>query len=947
MSEFLPGQRWLSQAEPELGLGTVLRVEGRSVQVYFGATGQMRQYARQSAPLSRALFRLGDRISVAGGRRAQIEGVDEADGLRLYRIDGQWLPETQLDDLQALSQADERLKSGRVDTNARYELRLEALERRAAARRARSFGFASARVDLIPHQLRVAWIAASRRRPRVLLADEVGLGKTIEAGLILQRLHLCGRAERILVVLPESLVHQWFVELLRRFNLAFAIFDESRCEAIELAGDGRNPFEDEQRIIVDLRFLREAPRRVEQLLAARWDLVVVDEAHHLEWSPGQPSAEYRIIEALGRHSPGLVLLTATPEQLGRTGHFARLRLLDPERFGDLEHYLRDAERYLALSRCVDRLGDPAPLSSEERAELASLLAPEPCPEHCQTLEARTALIAQLVDRHGTGRVMFRHRRASIGGFPERLPQLQRLSADRLAEGDADRLLLEFQADIGALPAAAELDYRNDPRLDWLLGLLETWPEAKLLLICRSPAKVLALEEALRQRSGIGVARFHEGLSLAQRDRNAAWFADPDGARLLLCSEIGSEGRNFQFAQHLVLWDLPLDPDLLEQRIGRLDRIGQRGRIHIHHAAVEGSGQALLQRWYDEALDAFRRAPADGRELLRRFGPRLAALAPACVHGDAAAEQAFDALLVETREHHQELQALVQAGRDHLLEVAAEVQCPGNPLLEALVEDDLDLDRDDFVLRLLELFGVQNEQIGPRSYLLDPEYATTEGLPGLDQGPVPVSFDRSQALAREDLPLLRLEHPLPAAALDLLLGSETGNATLLMDPQMPPRRVVLECVHVLECIAPASLDVARFLPPLPVRVAVDQRLEPIEDFSPSEEARMEAGDRPLDGSRYRNLLAKLLPPMLKAASDYAERQAAELREQATRQAQAALDEELERLEGLARINPALDPAEIAAVLAEREALRERIPQARLRLDAVRFCFGRDFQALARS
>jgi superfamily II DNA/RNA helicase len=99
--------------------------------------------------------------------------------------------------------------------------------------------------------------------------------------------------------------------------------------------------------------------------------------------------------------------------------------------------------------------------------------------------------------------------------------------------------------------------------------------AKLLLICRTRAKVELLEEAaLRLKSGARVARFHEGLTLAQRDRNAAYFAQEDGARVLLCSEIGSEGRNFQFAHHLVLWDIPADPDLLEQRIGRLDRIGQ-------------------------------------------------------------------------------------------------------------------------------------------------------------------------------------------------------------------------------------------------------------------------------------------------------------------------------------------------------------------------------------
>ena len=111
--------------------------------------------------------------------------------------------------------------------------------------------------------------------------------------------------------------------------------------------------------------------------------------------------------------------------------------------------------------------------------------------------------------------------------------------------------------------------------------------AKALLICRSQRKVLALAAALQEVISAKVALFHEGLPLVQRDRNAAWFAEPDGAQLLLSSEIGSEGRNFQFAHHLILLDLPLNPALLEQRIGRLDRIGQGADVHIHVPYLAG------------------------------------------------------------------------------------------------------------------------------------------------------------------------------------------------------------------------------------------------------------------------------------------------------------------------------------------------------------------------
>ena len=112
---------------------------------------------------------------------------------------------------------------------------------------------------------------------------------------------------------------------------------------------------------------------------------------------------------------------------------------------------------------------------------------------------------------------------------------------------------------------------------------------------------MTLENTLRTREGIRCTVFHEGMSLLERDKSAAYFADPDtGAQVMLCSEIGSEGRNFQFSHHLVLFDLPLNPDLLEQRIGRLDRIGQKNVVQIHVPYLQDTPQRTLIRWYHEA-----------------------------------------------------------------------------------------------------------------------------------------------------------------------------------------------------------------------------------------------------------------------------------------------------------------------------------------------------------
>ena len=142
--------------------------------------------------------------------------------------------------------------------------------------------------------------------------------------------------------------------------------------------------------------------------------------------------------------------------------------------------------------------------------------------------------------------------------------------------------------------------------------------AKVLLICKSQRKVVALETALLEKINLKVGLFHEGLPLVQRDRNAAWFAESDGAQLLICSEIGSEGRNFQFAHHLVLFDLPLNPGLLAQRLGPLDRIGQTQTIRIHVPYVSGSAEECIVEWYHRGLDAFETSLHGGNDYQDKF-----------------------------------------------------------------------------------------------------------------------------------------------------------------------------------------------------------------------------------------------------------------------------------------------------------------------------------------
>jgi ATP-dependent helicase HepA len=168
--------------------------------------------------------------------------------------------------------------------------------------------------------------------PRVLLADEVGLGKTIEAGLIFSRLRVLDRAQKVLILVPPSLVHQWVAEMYRRFGELFTILDEERCVEDETT-HMLSPFEANQKIISSLDFLANNPSRFQQALdVANWDLIVIDEAHKLEWSEEAPNLLWSIAKSLSLKSNGLLLLTATPQQKGTSTQFGLLNLVDPEKF---------------------------------------------------------------------------------------------------------------------------------------------------------------------------------------------------------------------------------------------------------------------------------------------------------------------------------------------------------------------------------------------------------------------------------------------------------------------------------------------------------------------------------------------------------------------------------------------------------------------------------------
>jgi len=941
MSLSVVGQRCVSEPEPELGLGVVESLADGRIAVAFPAAGERRLYARGTTVLKRVTFKAGQTIGLRDGGSFTIEGVEETDGLLTYVGEGRAVTEAEISDAASSGGPLDRLLAGQADPGEVFDLRRRTLTARAGFLGSPVRGMLGGRLELIPHQYYILSEVTARQLPRVLLADEVGLGKTIEACLILQRLLTVGRVKRALILVPESLVHQWFVELLRRFNRWFSIFDEQRCAEAEAAEPGSNPFLSDQLALCSVTFAAENEARFAQIVEAGWEMVVVDEAHHLAWAedPADVSREYALVEALAQRTPGLLLLTATPTQLGLAGHFARLRLLDPNRYTDLAAFAREAEAFGAVAGIADKIVEQRPLKPADHRQLRDIFVRDPdgLAAHLAALDAgrpgaREKLLRTLLDQHGTGRVVFRNTRTAMTGFPQREYCPVPLASDHPTL--LTRIARELEAEETGQATSIRHNFRDDPRIAWLAGFLQADPARKVLLICRTQRKVVAIDAALRERMSAKVGVFHEGLPLVQRDRNAAWFAEADGAQLLLCSEIGSEGRNFQFAHHLVLFDLPLNPGLVEQRIGRLDRIGQTETIRIHVPFVTGSAEACVADWYARGLDAFAAPLHGGSDYEAAFRERLLVLATRFGAGKAPPPAEVEALIADTVSFRHDLQEKLQRGRDRLLELNSFDPEVAAGVIAQVRAADADLALRRILTALLDHYGVRLKEHEDGDVFLDADHAYVEGFPAIPRDGMLATYDRRRAIAREDIRFLSADHPLVADTFDLLLSSPAGTTAAGVVESAEPD-VLLEAVFVLETVADSRWHVDQFLPPQPVRVVVDLRgQDRTAEWDPATVSEL-VRDVPLPRLMEQPAFnAQLFGNLLESATECAEGVAAPLRTAAAAAATAQLGADVQRLVELRRLNDHVRTEEIALAQSRLEETAGAARAARLRLDALR-------------
>jgi len=525
----------------------------------------------------------------------------------------------------------------------------------------------------LPHQIHALFRAISGDRVRYLLADEVGLGKTIEAGLVMRELKLRGLVRRILVVSPKGIATQWVAEMQTHFNEQFHLVlgdDISTLQRLATGADHRNSaWSMFDQVIVSIDSVKPMDKRrgwtaervaeynrsrFEDLITAGWDLVVVDEAHRLGGSTDQV-ARYKLGKGLAEVAPYVLLLSATPHQ-GKTDAFHRLMtLLDDDAFPDMDSVSRDRVAPYVIRtekrKAIDADGKPlfkprrtqmAPVAWESRHHLQLLLYEavtdyvregynQALREKKRHIGFLMILIQRLVVSSTRAiRTTLERRLAALKEGEQqaslRLAELDNgaggseSSDDEMAElfdMDGQELLDELlKSHVSALQSEggqvetlldaavrceqAGPDAKAEALIEWVYELQaeENEPDLKVLIFTEFVPTQQMLKEFLEAR-GISVVILNGSMDMEERKQ--AQDAFRKSHRVLVSTDAGGEGLNLQFAHVIINYDIPWNPMRLEQRIGRVDRIGQPKTVRAINFVLEDSVEFRVLKVLEQKL----------------------------------------------------------------------------------------------------------------------------------------------------------------------------------------------------------------------------------------------------------------------------------------------------------------------------------------------------------
>jgi len=734
-SRWTAGSYLSHRFNPELGIGRVTSIEGRTLVVEFPRAPTTLRFAATAEALVPVDLSVGRPVRITATGEETAIAAPGPDGTFALK-NGRTAAAHALWPLELEGALLERLSVGDLDDVEDFVTRVNILHL-LGLREAGGLGpFLGGRVRLYPHQLYVAERASASDPVRWLLADEVGLGKTIEASLILNRLVHMGKVTRCLVVAPDTLTVQWLGELWRKYHQVFTLLDADRlADVARDFGADFNPFELHRRTVISIEMLIERPELTGQAVRAGIDLLVVDEAQHLQRPPGHPgNAAWRAvapIAGLGRH---VLLLSATPLEDDAHGFFRLLQLLRPRDF---------PEDMSIEARLAQGTPLPACTSATRRADIGGLPPRVGVPIELPA----TANPKPLIDVETAVRSV---------ATANTVAQRDKIDRVRRALASGAALAAKLGANETALRARALAMDAADPRIEWLVSQARRWRAAKekTLVFVAHRETLEMLRETLSRRAQLATGVFHEALTPARRDTEVALFRGADGPSLLVSTECGGEGRNFEFCRRLVLFDLPWRPSVVEQRIGRLDRIGRRIPVEVVYFRPSGGIGRDVVRLF-EALGLF-------REPLAGLEPRLAPV-------EGALEQiALDPAASLSESDFTALVGQAQAARTRIREAAYQQlhRDPYRPEMApgilSRVPKELDALNEEVVVTASIGLGFSiAHPPGHRVFSIElGNGATVDGLPGVPAGSGYVgTFDREEAVENEFIDFFASGHPL--------------------------------------------------------------------------------------------------------------------------------------------------------------------------------------------
>ena len=494
----------------------------------------------------------------------------------------------------------------------------------------------------LPHQLHVLNRAMETNNIRYILADEVGLGKTIEAGMIIRELKSRGLVSRILVVCPTGLVTQWASEMQEKFHEKFQVILPSDYDTIRRLTDNDDVYGQFDQVISPMDSIKPIEKyneeRIYSIINSGWDLIIIDEAHRVAGSSGEV-ARYKLGNLLAQASPYLLLLSATPHN-GKTEPFLRLiRLLDADAFPNAKSIVREqvapflirTEKREAIDNngnllFKNRIMHLVTISWDDRnnlqRELYEMVSSYVAKTYNKALRNRkknmcliflliimqrmvtssTAAIRQSLERRLN---VLLEQRTCVGNLREE--DLDELNIEDGVEDALEAISLDMELEIEELKQIISLakqaqfqnqDAKVEPLLNEIDAILSEDRTQKVIIFTEFVATQTYLQELLVNRD-YTVTILNGGMSIDER--NAAMQEFKTSTSIFISTDAGGEGLNLQFANIIINYDLPWNPMKIEQRCGRVDRIGQQRDVHIYNFIVGETVENRVREVLEEKL----------------------------------------------------------------------------------------------------------------------------------------------------------------------------------------------------------------------------------------------------------------------------------------------------------------------------------------------------------